>query len=920
MICKVCGSEFNIENFDMCPYCLTPVKKVDENNQESTEGQAINEIDNEGHITSEETMDTSDLLIEDHNIYDDDYVVTEEDLLEEEPEEEEEVLIDELGLSVRAVNAFRRARIHTLNELIEFLAENSVSDLKNVGAKTVRETEELIEKLRSGGLELVRVKREDDVVPEGPIFENISSDVDYLSIDALMELGLSKKLVSHFLKYNIKCCEGLRHLSKKELIDIIGSKYVDRLPAVATLLEKDIISLLQYILDKYRDSREYNVFLRRAKGETLQEIAENPGREEDDVITRERVRQIERNYARSIMPFVRELLYILKGGNSFVTVQDIIDIFDDDEYDQILLYASKAFEEFEYLDFAELFVEKIDEQSIEQHLLKLITEIVNDGIDIYESREVIEEVLSENKFDYIDSEAVISLLKKYNYTIYGSFAVKGKSNYSTVCMYIIRKYFPNGIKLSQSESEQSEDLIYLRQIVNEKYTGLSVPTSDRALSSTLVRSGLILRGRGTYISQEYVSIDESLLYDIKNYIDSKDTNKVFYNEIYSDFEGVLNLLCGVDNYNYLHGILSLRYPDSYEYGRDYLLKNGVVEAEADSISDRIYNYICDMGRPVSKAELVQAFRGFSNVMLIMPFVNDSRLMQWDYNYYACTGILDITEQDVEDLKKNIYELFDVNRGYASDGLLFDKLLENRPDFIQKNQINSEMNLHYIVAKLFTDEMDFRRPHIGKKGVIDLSSTQNVILYLLGYPDYFTYDQYFEMCDKMKWSRVTTSAILYDLEEDYARISVDKYVRKSKFTLDQEILDIVRRIIESDSEDGILPLINMDFDEFPEWENEWNEFVIETVVRKYYPDLVVVHPSMKDRRYQRGIIVSKAKNLMTYPQVVAYKMIATGNNIMTESQFLSFLVVNNLARKVIPNELANSDYVKKDGDCYCVITN
>lgn len=25
MICKVCGSEFNIENFDVCPYCLTPV-------------------------------------------------------------------------------------------------------------------------------------------------------------------------------------------------------------------------------------------------------------------------------------------------------------------------------------------------------------------------------------------------------------------------------------------------------------------------------------------------------------------------------------------------------------------------------------------------------------------------------------------------------------------------------------------------------------------------------------------------------------------------------------------------------------------------------------------------------------------------------------------------------------------------------
>ena len=30
MICKVCGSEFNIENFDVCPYCLTPVKNMND--------------------------------------------------------------------------------------------------------------------------------------------------------------------------------------------------------------------------------------------------------------------------------------------------------------------------------------------------------------------------------------------------------------------------------------------------------------------------------------------------------------------------------------------------------------------------------------------------------------------------------------------------------------------------------------------------------------------------------------------------------------------------------------------------------------------------------------------------------------------------------------------------------------------------
>ena len=917
MICKVCGSEFNSENFDMCPYCMTPVIREQEEllNNTETMDEVEDIISNEA--VEKETEDVDSIDAESSYEFEDDYVVTEEDLLEE-IAEEEEVLIDELGLSVRAVNAFRRAKIYTLNELIEFLTINSVADLKNVGAKTVKETEELIEKLRAGELEIVRTKFEGETVSDKPIFENISSDLDYLSIDALIELGLTRKMVSNFLKENIKCCEGLRNLSRKDLTNILGGRCIDRILEVASLLEKDIVSLLDYVLEKGRDSREFRVFLRRAKGETLQEIADNPDREDEGVITRERVRQIERNYARSIMPFVRELFYILKSGNDYVTVQDIVDIYDDDEYDQILLYACKAFEEFEYLDFAEIFVAKESGLSVEQSILRSITEIVGDGIDLYESREIIEEILAEGGFDYIDIEAILSLLKKYNYTLYGSFAVKGKSNYSTVCMYLIRKMFPNGIKLSQSESEQSEDLVQLRQIIDERYSGLSVPSSDRALSSTLVRSGLILRGRGTYISQEYVSIDEALLQEIKSYIDSKETNRVFYNEIYSDFEGVLNVLCGVDNYNYLHGILSMRYPDSYEYGRDCLLKNGVGDADADSMADRIYNYICSLGRPVSKNELVQAFRGFSNVMLIMPFVNDDRLMQWDYNYYACTGILSITDEDINILEESITEIFDENCGYASDGLLYERIQENYPEFIQKNNIDSEMNLHYIVSKLFSSTMDFRRPHIGRKNTIDLSLTKSVIMFLLGNPDYFTYDQYYELCDKMKWSRVTASAVLYDIEEDYARVSVEGYIKKELFSLPEELLRDMKSYIIEECEDGILSLINIELDDFPEWDREWNEFVIETIIKKYFSELVVIQPSMKDRRYQRGIIVKKELGLNSYPEIVAHKMKKTGKEMMTESQFLSFLIVNNLSRKVIPNELSNSDYVKKDGEYYVVV--
>lgn len=916
MICKTCGNEFNIENFDMCPYCLTPV-----NQNETVEKDEIvsSEIDETEIITENvdlTNLPSTDVVLDD----DDDYVVTEADLLDDEKEtDSEEIPIDEIGLSVRAVNAFRRARIHTLNELIDFLAMNNVSDLKNVGAKTVRETEELIERIRSGELESIRVKPVNDE-PEvsGPVFENISIDVDYLNIEALVELGLTHKAVSNLRKNNIKCCGELRFLTKKDFIQILGNRFLERLPSVATLLKQDIVTILSYVLDNTRESRDFKVFLRRAQGETLEEIAKNPKNPGEIAITRERVRQVEKSYSRTVKPFVREMFYILKGNNKYVSTQDLLDVFDDDEYDQVVLHVCKGFEEFEYLDFADMFVEKQECGSIEQYLYDLIKDIVGDGTDLNEVREEIDDILYENKLDYIGMDSIINLLNKKNYHLYGNFVVKGKSNYATVSMYVVKKYFPMGIKLSQSETEHTDDLLKLRDIIQQNYPGVILPTSDRALSSTLVRTGLILRGRGIYISQEHIIIDESLMEEIKRFIDLKDTNKVFYHEVYAEFEGVLNMMCGVDNYNYLHGILAMLYPNSYEFGRDYLLKNGINESEADSIADRIYAFICELGRPVSKSELINKFRGFSNVMIIMPFVNDSRLMQWEYNYYTCTGILEITEDDVYELKKHIFELFEENKGYASDGLLYDRIVKYRPEFIQKNHINSEMNLHYIVSKLFEKIIDFKRPHIGVHGKVDITSTKSVALYLLDNPEVFTFEQYDKMVEHMKWSRVTASAVLTDIEEDYDRVSSNEYIRKDIFSVSDDIVDMIERVIYNRMEDGILPLINFETDGLIDWKYSWNEFIIETIIKKYCDKLIVVQPITKDRRYQRGIIVNKNLELTSYAQIVAYKMKMAGCDSMTENQFLSFLVLHNLARKVIPGELSNSEYLKKDGDYYKLV--
>ena len=925
MICKVCGSEFSAENFDVCPYCMTPATVWNEKVENVIAEEEIlsepldeenvhpNNADNLRQTSDDSKIEKSQLYMDVLSALEEDSEITEADLFEEK-EEPIDIPIDMLGLSVRAVNAFRRVNIHTLNQLVEFLAVNGFSNIRNVGAKTIQETEELLRRFNAGEMFFQGSQKID--TPSLYLFNDMSPDADYLSVGALTEFGFTPNAISKLVNEGIKCCSELRHFTTAELKRILGVNYETTIIELAKYLEKDIIDLTSYVLDNLREGRAFEVFLRRAKGETLQEIANNPYNGEEK-ITRERVRQMESNFFRRIRPFVRELLYLCLSGEKIITTHDLLDIFDVDEYDQILLYACKLIEDFEYLDFADGVVKK-KEITVNEILSSIIRDVIKDGANLIEVQTHIEEALYKNNIDYISIDALKNWLNQNGYSVYGDFVTKGKGGYTLICRDILRKHFPKGIKLSHNAQEQATDLIKLRAIAKEQYGGIEMPEKDKALSAIISRSGVVLCGRGTYILDENVIVDESILLNIKDFIDKCEYERVFYHEIYAAFEGVLNMVCGIDNYNYLHGVLVLRFPNEYEYSRDYLLKNGVSDGEAESIADRIYSFICRNGKPVSKAELEQHFMGFSNVMITMPFATDSRLFQWEYNYFSCTGLLSFSDEHIQKIKDTIELIFNENMGYASDAILFDVLSEKCPEFIIANDIKNEMNLHYTLSVLLGDEYDFHRPHISKKNCIDISSTKNVAMYLMGNPMSFTYEEYVTMITKMGWSAVTAGCVLSDLENDFSRISVGTYLRNSELVIPSDTVKQIEDLICNEMQDGILSLSAIDFKKYPEWSYEWNTFALETVLKNRSTKFTIIHPVMKDRRYQRGIIVEKDCGLCSYSQVISHKMKSLGYEKLSESQFLSFLVVNSLALKAIPNELNNSDFLRKDNGYYYVV--
>jgi hypothetical protein len=69
---------------------------------------------------------------------------------------------------------------------------------------------------------------------------------------------------------------------------------------------------------------------------------------------------------------------------------------------------------------------------------------------------------------------------------------------------------------------------------------------------------------------------------------------------------------------------------------------------------------------------------------------------------------------------------------------------------------------------------------------------------------------------------------------------------------------------------------------------------------------LVSPAIRDRRYNKEIIVLKDSGYYHLDDIVYDLLVKNGINFIDESNLLSFLVFNHLVSKVIPKELVDSN--------------
>lgn len=369
-----------------------------------------------------------------------------------------------------------------------------------------------------------------------------------------------------------------------------------------------------------------------------------------------------------------------------------------------------------------------------------------------------------------------------------------------------------------------------------------------------------------------------------------------------------------DNANYLHGALRYLYPDDFEYERDLLVKHGMLRV---TFGERLVNAIKSNGGPIAKKELLKQFPGVTDIRIVNAIVADPKLIQWDYNEFNHIDNVHCTDSDAEQLHIILDELLNIHGGYSSENNFYNAVKNKYPGFLEKNKIESSLNLFYIAAYLFSKDYRFSRPHIASQAFPDMELTNiNVARFFVADRPELYYQEFVQISQRAGWSNGTFTIILNAIEKDYIRVDLNRYIHRSLFSVTPDAIEATRHQLENLAHDsgyyGIFAIFS--YDGFPAIDYEWNEHLLQSIIENYDMGFRLLEPKVKDRRYKKGIIVFKDNPCQSYEDFVIAQMKADGITSIAKDAFSGYLRRKGLVlTATIPFEFYDGDGLRLEGN-------
>lgn len=794
--------------------------------------------------------------------------------------------------------------LHTIGQLVG-LPHTIISNLRGFGKAKVAKVLERWAELEEN-TEYVTPALEERQVTDDRIIEVHESNIE-LPISVLQLLGGSKKVQNGLRALGIETVGKLSQFTLVALERKFKAEQMDDLLVSAESLKMPYHDLLESIYDAIAKDDSYDLFIKRALGKTLQAVAD------DYNLSRERVRQVCSKYVNRVYPYLAPLFAELmrENGARYIREEQIREYISSEHYASATVYVLREKDNYTSFGSPAIFFDSVSFPGIAEKLAELAADIVSDGIDFFSSIDTIEATLDAAGYGFLNADDFLDLLISLDYNFYGDYVLKDRKSYGKLCARIVEEEFPDGI------SNSNEDMQRLRDITQQRYGDLDLPNSNRSMFAR-VCDYLILRGRSKYIAPKRVYIDSDILAEIKKFIDENKQKDIFYSMLFAEFEGLLLMMTNIDNHQFLHGVLKYYYPADYVYSRDYLSKE--TGETGQGLADRIEEYITGVGIAVNRKDILRQFPGVSEVVLFNTVNNYIGLLQWEFNYYNTLANLKLTDGDISAIDQALSTLLEANDGYCSEGMLFEKAQSDFPQLLEKAGMKVPMNLFYTAQELFGDKYVFRNPHIARVGRFQSMVGSDIAFDLIGDRKTLSLTWFNKMAEHLKWANVSRSLIFADIEKDYIRVASDSYVRKNAFVFEEVDVSYMKALLEGQAEGNwYLPLqLFADSEEVCPNGLSVNEFLVGSVVALADFGWRIVAPQIKDRRYQRGILVQGTVDISSYDQLIATILKENGIQELAEDDLLAFLVIRSLALRYIPKDLQTSSLFQYSDGFYKVL--
>lgn len=827
--------------------------------------------------------------------------------------------LENIPLSNRAYNALKRHGVETLGQLKHKFASGSMAAVKNVGRVVMMEVESVLSSpIKKIDLPTEQKKTLSDNVFDGKFENTLGEHASSITISDIFPESTFNHFRRFCSKQGIQYASDLIGLSHEELLNAKGfgktkiAQIIERWDVAPNYIPTKTVTKafedqLSEQLEKIAQDRNFDILMKRISGLTLQETAD-----EYD-LTRERVRQVCVMIQNRIYVQIRQLASILlnKNNGGYFREEQLREYIDNEIYQKAIVHTLREAKEYFSFGSPAVFLDANSFPKAESDLAELAERIVGDGINIFQSEDAIDAAFEEAGYGFLGAEDLLELLIKYEYVFYGDYVVKNAKSYAKLCAQIVEDEFPEGI------TNSDEDLNRLRALAKERYGDLDIPASNRSFF-TRITVHLVLRGRSQYIAPRYIYADESIIAEIKAYIDASKQRDLFYSEIFAEHEGLLLMMTNIDNPWFLHGVLTYFYPHEYTYSRDFLSKDS--GEQTLDLGERVSIFLKQAGRAMTRKELLQNFPGISDVMLFNTVGHTAGLIQWDYNYYNSIDNVRLVGAELEQLRAFIETITQANDGYCSEAMLSKAVSESMPAFLERNGSMNSQNVFYTCAELLGQHFEFKRPHIARHGRFKSLHVIEIARDMLGDCNHIKASDYFRITKKFMWPEVTASMAFGEMEKDYIRLNLDEYVHKSCFEIGESDLQFAKALIaDSAGQNWFLPLQNfMDSEEELPCGMSVNEFFVGALVAEYSLGWHIVSPQMKDRRYQRGILVRDDVPVYAYDELISKVLKEQGIKTISEEDLQGFLQIYSLVYNYLPKELQKSAWFKYNGGMFEVL--